>query len=396
MIRNPQFKQLKKGSRFSIDRPAYDAGTKTIKEKDKIPDLKPIRKGKLDLDGDRPSFKASSVEPRKAIDFEKLQAQQTKQFGQKVQLGEETLKKLFQVEVADPSDLAWINEKARLLAAGRPNELPFGREQRKIKKMINFGQANISTEDKINAVAQAVQQGRVESQAERAALGAQLANLIANANAWNAYSQQQRQIIIDGIKRINIPDDYRRAGLPQRLYDLNEYLNNAGLINLFLLSNIPQGRSVQFPLVHKVMIQSGTASRPQIQQRENLKNLSYLYNMGPDPTRGGSRNLGGGLPQYLDIQTRMILGYPFALDLAQRGVDGGQLSGQPVPAPAGINPATGFQVLPRQPPPLAPRAPGVGPPAVTGPGIRGPAQPVPLGQPAPKAPPIPPAPAPIP
>lgn len=391
MNRNPQFRQLKKGSRFNIDRPAYDAGTKTIKEKDKIPDLKPMRKGKLDLEGDRPSFKALSVEPRKVIPFEKLQEQQTKQFGQKVQLGEETLKKLFQVEVADPDDRAWIAEKARLVAAGRPNDLPFGREQRKIKKMINFGQANISTEDKINAVAQAVQQGRAESQAERAALGAQVANLIANANAWNAYSQQQRNVILGAIQRLNIPANYRQAGLPQRLYDLNEYLNNAGLINLFLLSNLPQGRTIQFPLIQRVVQVVGK----NVRQRETQKSLTYLYQMGPDPTRGGSQFVGGGLPQYLDVQNRMVIGYPFALDLAQRGVDGGQLSGQPVPAPAGINPATGIQVLPRQPPPLAPRAPGVAPVQQAG-IIRGQIQPVPAGQPAPKAPPIPPAPAPIP
>jgi len=249
---NRQFNGTRVGVPFELKRPAFKAGMSYIQHQEaQSIDRINTRAGLGNREIKRPAFLAPAIKPRQVIDFDKLQALDIEQAGQKVQLGEETLKKLFEVAVPDPTDTKWIAEKARLTALYRRQGMtdeqiarelevnkPLGREQRTTKEKRNIGASNLSMADKLKEIKEEVDAGNAQSRAQQAVLTGQLALVLNDTNAIAALTQAQLQGLGQALARIGVPTQHKRLGLIPRFVDIDFYNQNAGMINLLLFSKV--------------------------------------------------------------------------------------------------------------------------------------------------------------
>ena len=296
-----RFDKVKSGTMFNIARPAFRAG-QVLNKMGSVSDLKPNnRKGLGNKDITRTNFIAPSIRGREILDFERLQAQDIETGGIKVQLGDKTIEKLFKVQVDDPTDVAWIEQKNRRLQAGETLQQikenpPFGRPQRKISKMTNFGDMKMSLDDKIEQLSQAVSQGVADSQQERARIAFQLATILGNVDNLQRLAMPQFIQIQQTVARLGInakwQSYFRDLG---RIVDGATFNANKGPIVMFLLSNIPQGRSLNEPILS--YNSNSNSYRP--------VGLLQLFQMG-------------GNNRYLDLQDRTI---DTDVSLGLKGID---------------------------------------------------------------------------
>ena len=198
-------------------------------------------------------FLAPEVADRlKYTDFEKKRLLDIQLFGQKVQLSEKTLGSMYNIKVPDNTDADWLAEKARLEGVYRargmtPEQIqemiknvpPFGRAQRTVTKNVNniAYESGLSADQKLEELKQEVATASVLNIAEQQRIVAQLAILL-QPNQFQQLTQASLVNITNILNRMtNIPTDYRGFGLA-RILDVDYYTQNAGLINLFLLSNV--------------------------------------------------------------------------------------------------------------------------------------------------------------
>ena len=324
-----RFNGTRGGQAFSFRRPAFRASALWDEPKS-VQALKPnSREGLGNRDITRPNFIAPSIRGREALNFERLQAQDISDAGIKVQLGDKTIEKLFKVQVDDPSDISWIEEKTRRLAGGETEaditaRPPFGRPQRKISKMKNFGAQGLSIDDNIEMLKSAVNQGNADNRTEMAQMIANTAGLLGNIGNLRNITQTGMNNLAQTIRRMSVPKHWSAMGFQHRLFTKEQYREQAGLINLFLLSNLsdlPDDRTFENPLV--VYNDQGNIRR--------RSSITQLINFLQSETRqqAGQRVRYPAL--ILDLQTKGLITANSAMMLANAGTDGGQLNGQAPP-----------------------------------------------------------------
>ena len=325
LCEKPLFNKINEGSRFVINRPSFKSGIVNIKKGDvKIPINN--RKGLGNYDITRNNFIAPPIKGREALNFERLQAQDIETGGIKVQLGDKTIEKLFKIQVEDPSDKEWIAEKNRRLNAGEtPEQIeqtpPLGRPQRKISRMVNFGAQGLSIEDKIEQLNSAITQGHADSKKDVGELTANVALLLGNVGQLRNMTQSGFNQLNQLIRQMTVPKHWRAMGFTHRLFNLRQYREDAGLINLYILSNLsnlPGGRTFKEPLI-------SYNEAGDIVGRTTFLNM--VQNLG-SKVRGNARVPG----RYLDLETKAIIPFKAAVMLANSGVDNGQLNGQDPPS----------------------------------------------------------------
>lgn len=336
-----KFNKTRQGQPFSIARPAFKSGT--IEEPNKsIPRLRGNdRDGMGNKRIVRNNFIAPEIRGREVLSFERLQATDIEQAGIKVQLGDKTIEKLFKVQVGDPTDRKWLEERTRRLAAGETEEQlrenpPLGRPQRTINKMVNFGAQGLSTDDKIESIKAAVEQGNADNRNEMGQIIAQTALLLGNLGNLRNITQTGMNNLRQAIQRMFVPKHWRAMGFDHRIFSLDQYREQAGLINLFILSNLsdlPDGRTFEQPLI--TYNQQGDIT--------GRSSIIQLVNSLQADRRGGQRRFG----KYLDLQTKAIIPLQVASNLVNGGVDNGQLNGQNPPAGPPNNGQWLPNVLPR-------------------------------------------------
>lgn len=165
-----------------------------------------------------------------------------------INLGKSTLTKLLEVDVPDPSDTSWLNEKNRIinrLKANGANETqinsylknnpPLGRQQNTIKQNTPISAANISFSKKIDELKQEIDEGRVKNNQDIANIMIQLTTLLND-------TQTLAQNIVD--KKIEIrqivdklPDNVVSAdfNIDERFIDRSFFNKNSGIITLLIL-----------------------------------------------------------------------------------------------------------------------------------------------------------------
>jgi len=305
----------------ALKRPSYLAGT-SRSPSPRVPNLKPSRRSGLgNRRLTRPSFEAPEIRPRD-VDFDKLAAADIEKSGIKVQLGQKTLEQLFKIQVPDPTDVEWIAEKKARIANGESEEdikanPPFGRQQRTIAKMTNFGSTQLNLDEKIQTLKQAVQRGFADNTTTQVRVIAKLAEILQDQDDLIHLTKFGFQIIREAIEQMAIPKNWRDMGIPTRLVSFNQYNipGQKGLINLYLLSNVPQGRSLDEPVKNE-MIDRKTGNI-------TYKNTS-LRNINDNLRKDARSNTPG---KYLDLEKREIIPYARAVEYANSGVDGGELNG---------------------------------------------------------------------
>mgnify|MGYP003113404920 CR=1 FL=1 len=316
------FTKIKQGKSFEIKRPAFRSNTLVEPDKPVARLLPNEREGLGNRDITRPNFIAPDIRGRETLNFERLQAQDIAQGGIKVQLGDKTIEKLFKVQVPDPSDRQWLEERTRRITAGETEEQleqnpPLGRPQRTISKRMNFGAHGLNINDNIELVKSAVEQGNADNRNEMAQVMASTAQILGNLgnlrNINNAGFNNLRQ----AIRRMSVPKHWRAMGFPHRYYTYQQYLQNAGLINLFLLSNLQDypDRTFNEP-VHSFNVGAGGYVAM------SVANLSRILPRRQNQTKG----------KFLDLQSRSIYHQEDVVPLVNAGQDDGKLNGQDPPA----------------------------------------------------------------
>ena len=296
----------------TINRPGFRSGTSIINiQDDKIrPNLRRNRRrGIGNYEIKRPNFITSAIKPRQHTDFDKLQAMDIANDGAKVQLSDKTIEKLLMVDIPDPTDLQWIAERDRLVAqyqaAGMTpiqieRELnvnkPLNREQRTIKANRNIGQAVLSMSQKLYNLEKKVDEGRAESRSQQAQIIGQFALVLADTKSIAGLSNIQLNKLGEVLSRLNVPSEYKKLGLIPRYVDVAYYNNNAGLINLMLLTKVreqPNTVKYNYDLMVKNFAKNPNDGLPAITLRSTVsalnrpgKNRRYL-----DLKRGGVINM---------------------------------------------------------------------------------------------------------
>lgn len=257
-----EFMNTREGQPFEIRRPSFKAGISYTqdKEADSISGINQ-RRGMGNYEINRNNFKAPKIKPRQVVDFDKLQALNIEQAGQKVQFGESTIKALFEVAIPDKTDTKWLNEKARLTALYRAQGMtqeqidrelevnkPLGREQRKTKEKRNIAESGLSTGSKLDEIEQEIKEGRAENMVQQATLTGQISALLRNVDAVRKMSDGEFKKLTLMLSKLNVPKNYKALKLGM-IIDEQTYKDNAGIINMFLLSNVPPNRSSNKPLL---------------------------------------------------------------------------------------------------------------------------------------------------
>ena len=263
---------------FSLERNGFKAGY-IYNEKKQAQSITDINKraGQGNFELVRPAFQSSAIAPRRPVDFDKLQALDIANFGQKVQLGQEQLEQLTMVAVPDPLDTKWLDEERRLTRILRANGLsdddinrelkvnkPLGRAQRtnNVSTKNIARQQGLSFESKVTEIKQEIDNGRVENRRQNAAIVGQLSVLFQNQSNVARLNIEGVAEIVESLDQINISKNYEDL-FPRRIIAWNDpfFSTNKGLIAIFFLSNIPADRSVEQPLLSYRSGKQGTAGK---------------------------------------------------------------------------------------------------------------------------------------
>tara|TARA_R110000851_G_scaffold119581_3_gene247422 strand:- start:275 stop:1462 length:1188 start_codon:yes stop_codon:yes gene_type:complete len=314
-----EFNKVKIGTQFEFKRPAFVRGTVAV-NKGNVEMPAQIRGGIGNRSIVRNNFLAAPIKGREMIDFEKLQAQDISEGGIKVQFGDKTLEQLFKIQVEDITDVEWLDEYERRKALGETedqlrNMPPLGRPQRQVSKMKNFGEQGNSVNDKVEMLTAAVLQGHTETKEQMAQIMVSAAGILGSEENLRRLTQANFNSLRQIIGRMNVPKNYRAAGFTHRLFSLEQYRDEQGLVNLFLLSNLPMDRSLNTPI-------ATYNARGDIRGRPTL--IQIVNSM---------QAAGGNPGKFLDIQLRGIIPRSSAIDLVNDGLDGGMLNN--VVAPPG-------------------------------------------------------------
>ena len=259
----PQLQKPKDGSAFSLERDGVKAGTKVAHANASSIENFNKRSGMGNYYIRRPGFETPAPKARNPIDFNKLQALDIEKFGQKVQISDKSIGEMFEIDVPDSKDTKWLAEKTRLTQFFRDRGLsqeqideelrvnkPLGREQRTVSKKKNIAKSNLSTAKKLDEIEEEIKNGQAQSVAERATLTGEIANVLASQNTIARLTRAEIARIATNLQELNVPSDYKIFFGNQRIYDAKDVDANKGLVAIFLMSNIPAGRTPDNPLMN--------------------------------------------------------------------------------------------------------------------------------------------------
>lgn len=316
-----RFDKVRSGTSFNIARPSFKSGTTVNKMGSVAPLTQNNRRGLGNRDITRSNYIAPPIKGREILSFERLQAQDISEGGIKVQLGDKTIEKLFKVQIDDPTDIKWVEAKNARLAAGETLEQinanpPFGRPQRKVSRMTNFGAQGLSIDDRMEQLKVAVNQGNADNRTEIAQLIANTAMLLGNVGQLQNMTQTGFNNLRQAIGRMNIPKHWRAMGFRHRYFTLQQYKLKAGIINLFLLSNLNEYPDRTF-LAPVKSFRAGAGGFDTINIADLAVRMARVQNT---PSK------------ILDLQTRSIYHLSDIVPLINNGADNGLLNGQQAPA----------------------------------------------------------------
>jgi hypothetical protein len=257
--------------KFTIGRKAFDAGAEYV---ERVPAqcIRGInhRRGQGNREMIRPSFMSPTSHGRLPVDFDKLQAMDIAEFGQKVQLGKEQLSQLTMVAIPDPQDTQWINERMRLMRIYRSNGMsddqirqelennkPLGREQRtnNVPSKNIAREQGLSFNSKLTEIKQEIDNGRAENRTRQAELIGQMSAMLQNQDIVARLNSKDLRRINENLMRLKVPRNYQALFPGRRVIaggsgaEGQFFNSNKGMIIMFLMSNIPSGRTPNEPLL---------------------------------------------------------------------------------------------------------------------------------------------------
>ena len=217
------------------ERPAFLEDTEVVREP-KASKLKQKAFDYISAVPVRPAFNSVPPVPRQTKEIIEAPVKPT------YKLDKETMEKLLGEEIPDPSDVKWLEERARRLAAGETEAQltafpPFGRPQKTLKKIqrsltTSASMSTRRTAEELRKIIQEIKDGRAETEVGFAEIIADLQNVILSGNANNAQ-------LVAAVKALSLPS--ARDTLPFTFYDYKGYMDNKAIIDADLISRQDEG-----------------------------------------------------------------------------------------------------------------------------------------------------------
>lgn len=247
------FDRRKKGTYFSLERPRTLVDRTTIKPT-RMKDLSlPKRLGVGNRTIRRTATKAQSIAPRTAGDFDKLEAINISRYGKKVRLTGTPADQMVTINAFDDRDTDWLVEKARLVAIGRPNQLPLSREQRRVSKEVRFGDASLTNRERIKQIQKSVEQGITQGENGRIALGGEIAKVLMRGATGNDI-----ELLRGAIEKLEIPTNYIDAGFTHRFWTPTQTSKKPELISSIIIYTLSNNPNTGFPASDATVIDETT------------------------------------------------------------------------------------------------------------------------------------------
>lgn len=266
--------EIKKGFTFSLERKGFRAGTIDTRnlQAESIDNIN-RRSGLGNRDITRKNFIAPPIQARNANRFSKLQADDISKFNNEVELGTKTLKKLFDVDIPDPLDTKWLEDKDRLIKIFKVRNLsdaqieielrtnkPLGREQRTTKVKTNIGKSNLTTGQKLAEISEEIKSGKTNSVSERAFITAQLVEALDKINDLSTLSNTQLTTLQQTVTSLGAPTKHKLLGFP-RFINKAFWNANSGLLIFHILSRVRDDNrlSINKPVLNELVKGTATA-----------------------------------------------------------------------------------------------------------------------------------------
>ena len=249
---------------------------------------------------------------RLAVSSDALRSLDVERYGEKVQLSSKTLDKMFNVKIDDPNDVEYDAKKLELQAEGKtPSQIEalIGKK-RQITKRFNMGDSSLMMKDRLELIERAVQGGFAHNREALGAVMAQLALLANDGSFIEKLSDADLRRFRNLLRTVDLPESYQKADLEHRIWTLPQYREMSGLVNIFIMSNLKGGRTLESPLLAP---NGGVGT----------KLIGYDNYM---------RRNAGNDEKYIDLENRIFITRERAMQLANEGVDMGILGGYARPA----------------------------------------------------------------
>lgn len=247
----------------------------------------------------RKNFLQPAPAPRQNVDIHRLEELDILKHGQKVQIGDKTLDKIFSTQVPDPSDKAWLDEFQRRALNGesRANILrnpPFGRQQRTMIKKVSFADSLVNAGSAFLEIKSLLSQGLIETVAERKHIGGLMVTLLTKVENFEQLDRGEQKQMMSAIQRLGISEDYTQS-FKKRFYNLEDYKKESGLVTLYLLAFVDKERFREDNPIKVVRLDEKK------QERTTFVKLSTFRN------NMGFRNNRNELVWWIDLKEREVI-----------------------------------------------------------------------------------------
>ena len=318
----PSFQEIKKGSIFGFDRPAFKANTVTINDPIKPFDMSTLnrRSGIGNNTILRQNFLAPDPAPRSAYDFELQDKIRRQQEGLTVKLGDKTLSDLFKVVTVDPDDKEWLAEYNRRLGAGETKEQlknnpPFGRPQRPLTKMVNFAEASsqsaLNVSDKLDLIS-----ASLTSTSD----SAKLADIMLLIDKIDTFTQENYITMTEILRKTNAipsaPELFFGSSGYHRFWSIDQYRASEPKLMMYILTNSKTGDPTKpiisisgIPITRQELVMVLTPKRDVYDSDGNILSIN-------------------GNNAYLDINNLRVVDRDFVVNAVNGGADSGQINGE--------------------------------------------------------------------
>jgi hypothetical protein len=140
-------------------------------------------------------------------------------------------------------------------------------------------------------------EGRAESQTQQATITGQLALIFSDTQAVDKFTQLQLTDLSQTISSLHLPRDHKQLGLMPRYVDIDYYNVNAGLVNLFLFSNVASDPHFRNGIDYDTPVYNFAPKKSTAAGLPAMKFISMISAMG---------NKAGGR-RYLDLHRRGVI-----------------------------------------------------------------------------------------
>jgi hypothetical protein len=192
----------------------------------------------------RPAAPSIAPIPRNVPTFERLEAIDLKNFGAKVRLAGPTISNLIDVDIGDPRDIEWLEERNRIVAKLKKDGLndqqirdfleknkPLGRDQRTIKKTVkDIGKAQASTLQKLLTLwTQMAEEGKAENIEDQASSLGSLASILEENK--HDLTDEESDLVSSILSRADAPFMKAGWGIPSQttIIDWEEFKRADGV-----------------------------------------------------------------------------------------------------------------------------------------------------------------------